>query len=61
MFTGISASSEKDFEYYLADVHFGSYSASTGAMIRFVRMYFDRVRARFAEGVRIWSKNYLEV
>lgn len=60
-FTGVSASSEKDFEYYLADVHFGSYSASSGALIRFARMYFDRVRARFAEGVRIWSKNYLEV
>ena len=60
-FTGISASSEKDFEYYLADVHFGSYSASSGALIRFARMYFDRVRARFAEGVRIWTKNYLEV
>lgn len=60
-FTGISASSEKDFEYYRADVHFGSYSASSGAQIRFARMYFDRIRERFAAGVRIWTGNYLEV
>ena len=60
-FTGISASSEKDFEYYRADVHFGSYSTSSGAQIRFARMYFDRIRERFAAGVRIWSGNYLEV
>lgn len=60
-FTGISTSSEKDFEYYRADVHFGSYSASSGAQIRFARMYFDRIRERFAAGVRIWTGNYLEV
>lgn len=60
-FTHTSAGTENNFEYYRANVHFGSYSASNGAQIRFTRMYFDRIRERFAAGVFIWNRNYLEV
>lgn len=60
-FTHTSAGTENNFEYYRANVHFGSYSASSGAQIRFVRMYFDHIQERFAAGVFIWNKNYLEV
>lgn len=59
--TADAATAARGFDYYRADVHFATYPHVNGTLIQFVRAYFDRVRDRFAAGVRIWGKNYLGI